>query len=233
MNPISFSPATLRQRLEALPARREAATQGNRFAAFQKQAAKARGEVAQAMAAAALADELLPDPAYKELRGDLQRLAKAAAKLRIALTTDASAITTGATSNAFAGLSSSADAALNACKKAWKRGLEAKLKGRAVLAEKLPEILPGAGGELKEKVEQLSAEAQRLLTKPADVERVRGLLVEFDRLAGELRLEGPVGKFLQALAGETGASLAEVRDAEVQKFLTERALWGVFRVRLS
>lgn len=230
--PSSLSPTALRQRLEALPARREAAAQGDLYARFQRQATTARAAAAQATAAADLAAEVLDDVAYKDVRSRLRGIARSAAKVRSELLADAAMVTSDRTSNAFAGISESAGAALELCKKAWKRSIDTKLRGRAELAAKLPKILPSVGESLRTSVAQLQAESLSLPATIADVERVRGLLARFDDLVGKLQLEGKVGAFLQALASETGASLELVRDNEVQQFLTEHELWRSFRVHL-
>jgi hypothetical protein len=232
MNPSSLSPASLRQRLEALPARREAAAQGDRYATFQKQAAGARNAAAQAGTAAELAEQVFDDTAYKDVRSRLRSLAKTAAKVRGELLAEAAAVTTDRISNAFAGISKSATAMLEDCKKAWKRGIDSKLRGRAELAAKLPQVLPTMGDALRANVSDLQAEILRLPATTSDVERVRRLLAQFDELVHQLQLEGAIGAFLQAIASENGASLESVRDKAVQQFLTEHELWSSFRVHL-
>jgi hypothetical protein len=180
-----------------------------------------------------MAVQVLDDAAYKDVRSRLRGLAKTAAKVRAELLADAEAVTAERMSNTFAGISESAGAALDLCKKTWKRGIDSKLRGRAELVAKLPQILPAMGDALRANVVQLQAESLRLPAGAADVERVRGLLGQFDELVRQLQLDkGSVGAFFQGVASEAGASLELVRKPEVQKFLTDHELWSSFRVRL-
>lgn len=229
----NLSPKLLKDRLEALPARREAAEQGDRFERFQKQAAAARSAVAQAFAAAEIATKVLNDPGYREVHTRVRRAAKRAASLRDELLGDVAAVTTDQTGKAFAGLSETSTGALDLCKTTWKRTIETKLRGRAVLVEKLPSnVLGDVGPELRETIKGLQQESARPPATSADSDRVSKLLLDFDKFVQRLKLQGPVGAFLQALATDGGASLELVKDDVVREFLDAHQLWGAFRVKL-
>lgn len=228
-----LSPKLLKDRLEALPARREAAEQGDRFERFQNQAAAARSAVAQAFVAAEIATKVLDDPGYREVHKRVRRATKRAASLRDELLDDVAAVTTDQTGNAFAGLTETSIGALDYCKATWKRTIETKLRGRAVLVEKLPSnVLGDVGPELRKTIKGLQQESARPPATSTDADRVSKLLLDFDRYVQGLQLEGQVGKFLQALATDSGASLELLKDDSVLNFLNEHQLWSAFRIKL-
>jgi hypothetical protein len=233
MNPNSLSPKVLKERLEALPARREAAEQGDRFERFREQAAAARSAATQAHKAAEIAAQVLDDSGYREVLSRVGKAARRAASLRDRLLKDVAVVTADETGKVFATLSQMSTGALDLCKTTWKRTIETKLRGRAVLIEKLPShVLGNVGSELRETIAALQRECMRPPTTPTDADRVRGLLSDFDKLVQRLQLEGLVGTFLQALATDRGASLELLKDEAICSFLNEYQLWGAFRVKL-
>lgn len=223
----------LKKRLAALPEQRLRARQAGRFKALREKAAKSRAQAEEALAAAQNATKVVNDPGYLEVIKQVRKARRRAETLRTKIEGNAEVVAGSDTDKSFGALGEHTEKALRLCQNLWRQIIDKKLRGRAELASVVQRLVPGDGPQFRSTVDQLTRERDRLPVSAEDAQRAAQLLERFDVLIGRLRLEGPAGEFLQAVATERGAAATQLLDPEVRKFLDDYKLWSIFAVKMA
>jgi hypothetical protein len=232
--------ADLKMRLEELPAIRKGRAHEGHYTQFYKKACAAKETLLKVSVALPLARSVLPTPEYTEAQKKIDLAAKSAKRLAEKLLADPDAIGEKTTEKNFIGLTESAELSLISCKKGWEGQLGAKTRvweDIAVVVLKLGSA-DGAGAiksqaqKLSDAVDSLKDAATRLPRTDLDASTVRSKLTALTDSVSGLDLNTPFGKFLQAAASPSGASLELLQQEEVSKAIDKHQLQKVFRVRI-
>jgi len=229
----------LKERLEALPARRIGRGHAARYAQFLAVASPAKERLLLAHGAIAIAAPVLPSPNYQVARKSVSSAANIAKRLADKLDADPAFVSEKSAEDSFVRLTENAADAAKKAQEGWQSALQSQIEKWELIADVIPGLGSGTQGlksqaaRLKSAVDSLRMAKAALPQSQKAGAAVKASLEQLADSVSKLGLDTPFGKFLQAAASEQGATLSDAQDKSVAQQIESLKLSSVFRVYLS
>ena len=224
--------ASLKSRLEALPAIREGRQHEANYAGFLAKGVPAAEKLVTALNASAHAASVLPSADYHEASKKIRSAGRSASGLRKKLEAEPAAVAASGTEKSFILLFENAADALKISQSAWETELQNKVKDWEAIQDVVAKLIPAQGGRLRKAIRALQTAKDALPQTKEAAAQVKVDLEELRDSVAKLDLQGPFGEFLRATASPEGADLHLLND-DVAKVIASHQLQKVFRVRVS
>ena len=222
----------LKARLEELPRRLDERHLAEDFTKYTQKISSAYEKLGVAWEQMNASTMVNGNSAYKSrVLPELKNAAREAFGLHETISENAAAVKKKATENAIIRVGDYAEKAKQRCKETWAAELESNAIQWEKIASVFVELGAHGGQEFKKAVHELTT--QQIPSNETDVKRVKQLIEKLQKGIQDFGLEGAFGRFLEATAGTTGASLRDLSDEEVQQQLTKHDLWDSFRIRVD